>query len=37
MLESSAGQILDLNLALNYGEAQSAESSKDFIHKWAFV
>jgi len=30
-----AGQIIrsGTSLALNYGEAQSAESSKDFIHK----
>jgi four helix bundle protein len=23
--------------ALNYGEAQSAESKRDFIHKWEYA
>jgi four helix bundle protein len=34
-----AGQIIPFRTspALNYGEAQSAESKKDFIHKMEFV
>ena len=34
-----AGQLLrsDSSPALNYGEAQSAESTKDFIHKMSIV